>query len=112
MISRVVILGLSAWLFSASIQSATLPEGAIKEGTLSSQTLIRDAMMGVASKVATLGCNAPEEFFPYVLEMPQGDTGLRHWRELWLVSGCGQQYPVKILFQENGLTAANYTIEK
>ena len=112
MICRMVLLGLSAWLFSASVQSATLPEGALQQGTLSNQILIQDAMMGVASKVAILGCNAPEEFFPYVLEMPKGDPGLRHWRELWLVSGCGQQYPVKIIFQESGPSAANYTIEK
>ena len=83
----------------------------VRDGTLANQKLIHDAMVGVVSKVATLGCSEPKDFKPYVLEMPKGEPGGRVWYERWVVSGCGKQYPIKIRFNEAGLGAADWTIE-
>ncbi|GGC92736.1 hypothetical protein [Vreelandella lutescens] len=98
-------------LLSSHVAAQSLPSGALQEGTLSNQQLIQDAMLGVAAKVATLGCQQPESFQPYVLAMPQGSEGSRYWRELWVVQGCNSEFPVEIRFSEAGLGAANYTIE-
>ena len=91
--------------------AAALPEGAIKEGTLSNQQLIQDAMTGVAAEVATRGCGSPEDFIPYVMTMPEGSVGSRHWRELWVVKGCGKEFPVEMNFREAGSGAANWSIK-
>jgi hypothetical protein len=72
---------------------------------------MRDAMVGVSAKVATLGCGKPEDFVAYVIARPSGKSGARRWREKWLVKGCGKQYPVDIDFSEDGANAANYWIE-
>ncbi|WP_422103174.1 hypothetical protein [Vreelandella sp.] len=98
-------------LFSGYVAAQALPNGALQVGTLSNQQLIQDAMQGVAAKVATLGCQQPESFQPYVLAMPQGSEGSRYWRELWVVQGCSSEFPVEIRFSEAGLGAANYVIE-
>jgi hypothetical protein len=89
-----------------------LPAGAIKKGTLANAQLIRDAKMGIAGKVAVMGCDKPGDIDPYVLALPSGPVGARSWKELWIVSGCGKKYPVKIDFQEDGPNAANWTIPK
>lgn len=68
-------------------------------------------MVGVAAKVATKGCESPESLQPFVLAMPQGDVGSRLWRELWVVTGCGREYPIEINFREAGTGAADWTIE-
>lgn len=103
--------GLLAMLISPVLFASSLPEGAIQEGSLSNQQLIQDAMVGVAAKVATEGCSAPESFIPYVMAMPEGNIGARYWRELWVVEGCGKHYPININFSENGLDAAIWSIE-
>ena len=83
-----------------------------KKGTLANAKLIRDAKMGVVSKVAVMGCTKPGDFEPYIVAMPSGAVGERRWKELWVVSGCGKEYPVKIEFYEDGPNAANWTIAK
>lgn len=98
------------FLSSNAIAKEKLPEGAIKAGSLSNQKLIKDAMLGVAGKVAILGCDKPEGFKPYVLAMPQGKKGLEYWEELWVVKGCKTTYPVKIKFQLDA-TGASYRIK-
>jgi hypothetical protein len=93
------------------MQSSSLPDGAIQKGSLSNQKLIQDASVGVAAKVATLGCAKVESFQPYVMAMPQGNVGSRFWKEKWLVKGCNTEYPIIIRFSEAGLCAADYVIE-
>ncbi|CAN0561845.1 unnamed protein product [Ectocarpus sp. 12 AP-2014] len=110
-ISAFLTTGILISLMSSPIAAQSLPAGAIQEGTLSNQQLISDAMLGVAAKVTTLGCDTPESFQPYVLAMPQGSEGSRYWREMWLVQGCNAEFPVEIRFSEAGMGAANYTIE-
>ncbi len=99
-------------LSTTALAEGDLPAGAIKRGSLANAKLIQDAKLGVAAKVATKGCSQPEGFEPFVLAMPEGAVGQRRWKELWIVSGCGNKYPVKIEFFEDGLDAANWTIEK
>ncbi|OYD23896.1 hypothetical protein [Oceanimonas baumannii] len=106
-----VIAGLLTLFILPVAVAATLPEGAIKEGTLSNQQLIQDAMTGVAAEVATRGCGSPEDFIPYVMAMPEGSVGSRHWRELWVVKGCGKEFPVEMNFREAGSGAANWNIK-
>jgi len=106
------LLGLIALVSCFSAVGDELPGNAIRKGSLSNQKLIQDTKMGVAAKVATLGCEKPESFVPYVLAMPQGEVGSRYWQELWVVKGCNAEYPVKIRFSETGLSGANWSIEK
>jgi hypothetical protein len=83
----------------------TLPAGAIQRGTLANQQLIADTKLGVASKVATMGCEKLGDVATYVTELPTGNPGSRRWKELWIVSGCKHQYPVNIEFSESGKDA-------
>jgi hypothetical protein len=99
-------------LGSLSWAADKLPPGTMKKGTLANAKLIRDAKLGVASKVAVMGCTKPGDFEPYVVAMPSGAVGQQRWQELWVVSGCGKEYPVKIEFYEDGPNAANWTIAK
>jgi hypothetical protein len=98
--------------WSISWAAGKLPAGAIKKGTLANTKLIRDAKLGVVSKVAVMGCTKLGDFEPYVVAMPSGAVGQRRWKERWVVSGCGKEYPVKIEFYEDGPNAANWTIAK
>jgi hypothetical protein len=88
-----------------------IPVGTLKQGSLANPQLTKDAMLGVAGKVAVLGCDKPGSFVPYLVAMPKGEIGARHWKEKWLVSGCGKHYPIDIEFSEDGPDAANYTIQ-
>lgn len=97
---------------SFSWAADNLPAGVIRKGTLANATLIRDAKLGVVSRVAVMGCTKPGDFEPYVVEMPSGAVGERRWTELWVVTGCGMEYPVKIEFYEDGPNAANWTVAK
>ncbi len=106
-----ITLALPVLMFSCPVVAEELPGNAIREGSLCNQELIRDAMTGVASKVAMLGCDKPESFKPYVLSMPKGEAGSRLWRELWVVKGCESEYPVKMLFTETGLSGAMWVVE-
>lgn len=95
----------------ASTQEPSSPIGTLKKGTLSNQKLIRDTMVGVAMKVAVMGCQKIDYVQPYVVAMPQGEPGSRYWREKWVVKGCSTEYPVAIRFKEAGPNAADYFIE-
>lgn len=86
-----------------------LPPGAIQRGTLANAKLIQDAKVGVASKVASLGCSSLGDVETYVLAMPTGPVGKRTWKELWIVSGCNKKYPVTIEFATDG-PDADWTI--
>lgn len=88
-----------------------LPEGALRAGSLCNQKLINDAMMGVVGKVAVKGCEAPESFLAYVTQMPTGIVGSQTWNETWIVTGCGNEYAIKIVFREDGAGGAMWTIE-
>jgi len=81
-----------------------------QEGTLANPQLIQDAMVGVASWVATKGCEAPERFVPVVLQLTRGEPGSRYWQERWTVMGCGKEYPVTIDFRETGMESAMWSI--
>lgn len=95
---------------AAYAQAGSLPDGAIREGSLANGKLIRDAKVGVAAKVAVLGCSKPESLQPFVLAMPTGEVGSRRWKEKWVIGGCGKQYPINIDFGEDGQNAAIWTI--
>ncbi len=102
---------LSTCLIQSVYATDLLPEGVIQAGSLASETLIHDAMIGVAAKVAGQGCSRPENFTPYITAMPVGEVGARRWRELWMVTGCGHEYPIKLGFMESGLDAADWFVE-
>ncbi|VAW49018.1 hypothetical protein MNBD_GAMMA04-1064 [hydrothermal vent metagenome] len=88
-----------------------LPEGAIQEGSLSNEKLISDAKMGVVGKMAALGCNKAESYSAYITQMPEGNVGEKVWKELWLVTGCDNTYPINIKFQEDGTGGAHWSIK-
>jgi len=96
------------WLSPAGAND--LPAGALRAGTLANQKLVRDTMAGVVVQVSLRGCDKPTAFRPYVLKMPEGPAGSRHWVEEWVVSGCNREYPLTIDFSEDGLDAANWAI--
>lgn len=102
---------LSTFLIQSVYATDLLPEGVIQAGSLANERLIHDAMIGVAAKVAGQGCSSPENFTPYIMAMPVGDVGVRRWRELWVVKGCGHEYPIKLGFMESGLDAADWFVE-
>ena len=109
---KILLVAITIVLSSVSWGADKLPAGAMKKGTLANAKLIRDAKMGVVSKVAVMGCTKPGDFEPYVVAMPSGAVGQRRWKEVWMVSGCGKEYPVNIEFYEDGPNAANWTIPK
>ena len=109
--SKLTLLLILTFTLSSAAYAKGLPKGAIKDGSLSNKQLIGDAKIGVAAKVATLGCDKPEKVNFFVTQMPKGKTGSRVWKELWVVEGCKKKYPVKVRFQEDP-SGAVWTIEK
>jgi hypothetical protein len=88
-----------------AVADEQLPPGTVKHGTLANANLIRDAKVGVASKVGSMGCSTLGDVDVYVTVMPVGAPGSRRWKELWIVSGCNKKYPVNIEFAESGKDA-------
>jgi hypothetical protein len=103
---------MTAFAAERAPQSAgTLPKGVVKEGTLANEILIRDATNAAAFKVATLGCDHPDNIKRfYVLSMPEGPSGAMRWKERWIIAGCGREYPVDIVFRQDGLHSATYEV--
>ena len=99
-----------AWV--APLWAGELPAGVLRAGTLANPKLVHDAMAGVVGQVSLLGCDKPTAFRPYVVKMPAGQVGSRHWVEKWIVSGCKREYPLTMDFSEDGLDAANWTVSK
>lgn len=89
-----------------------LPQGTIQKGSLCNQKLIFDTKVGVAAKVATLGCKVPETLQMFVVKLPTGNPGNKTWQEKWMVGGCKKNYPVDITFSEDGAGGAYWTISK
>ena len=83
----------------------------IREGSFANSQLIQDTLYGVVGKAATLGCQKIDAYKPYIVEMPDGEPGSRAWRERWMVTCQGTDYPIDIRFKETGLDAADYLIE-
>ncbi|MCF6345429.1 MAG: hypothetical protein L3J00_03045 [Thiomicrorhabdus sp.] len=108
-----IILSIAIFLIlqSGITMAQNLPEGTIQKGSLSNEKLISDAKMGVISKMVALGCNKPESYSAYVTQMPEGETGKLIWKELWLVTGCDNTYPINIRFQEDGTGSAFWSIK-
>ena len=105
---------LTALLLLACIHSAlpadeNLPAGTVKRGTLANAQLIADTKVGVASYVGSLGCTKLGDVDTYVTEMSAGEPHKRHWKELWIVSGCDKKFPVYLSFVEDA-TGANWSI--
>jgi hypothetical protein len=96
---------------SVAAPTTDLPAGTIKKGTLTSPQLRQDTMLGIAGKMGTLGCHKVEDVTPYVVTPFSGAAGTRQWREKWLVTGCGKQYPIDIDFKEDGSGGADWTIK-
>jgi len=101
---------LASFAFPALGNDEALPKGTMKRGTLANAKLIADAKLGVAAKVGTMGCGKPERLEPYIVAMPTGTPGQQRWKELWVVSGCNNTYPVHIDFNESGEGAADWII--
>jgi hypothetical protein len=98
-------IALSCLATGAWAAEEPLPAGALQRGTLANQQLVADTKLGVASKVATMGCTTLGDVATYVTQLPTGNPGSRRWKELWIVSGCNHQYPVNIEFAESGKDA-------
>jgi len=110
---NVLLVGVASLTAALSVWADDgLPAGALGKGTLANPKLVQDAKVGVAQKVATMGCTQLGGVDTYVLAMPSGAEGQRRWKELWVVSGCSNKYPVNIEFYEDGPTAANWIIGK
>jgi len=88
-----------------------LPPGTLRQGSLANEQLIRDAMLGVVGKAATLGCRKIDSYEPYVVAMPTGTPGARVWREQWIVACAGKRYPINLRFNESGFDAADWSTE-
>lgn len=99
-------------MFAPIVIAGQIPSEAIKKGSLANQKLMRDTMAGLAVNVSRRGCKKPENFVPYVRQFLEGEVGSRYWQEIWIVSGCSQEYPVTIKFSEDGLNAANWEIQQ
>ncbi len=82
----------------------------VQAGSLANETLIKDAMMGVASKAVIMGCKQADAITPYVMALPEGEPGSRVWHERWVLQCQKKTYPVDIEFSEAGMNAANYVI--
>ncbi|WP_286997684.1 MULTISPECIES: hypothetical protein [Shewanella] len=106
-----ILCGLLGSLPVAAAEGEYFSEEIVQQGTLANETLLRDAMPGVAAEVARRGCEVPEQFFAFVLAMPKGKVGERYWHERWIVEGCEREYPVDIEFREDGVNAAYWTIK-
>lgn len=89
--------------------TSKLPEGTIQGGSLANEKLIQDTMVGVAARVAVMGCDKPENLNPYVVAMPEGPQGAQHWKEKWVVNGCNRKFEVNISFQKTP-SGVTYTI--
>lgn len=83
-----ILCGLLVSLPVAAAEGEYFSEEIVQQGTLANETLLRDAMPGVAAEVARRGCEVPEQFFAFVLAMPKGKVGERYWHERW-ISGSG-----------------------
>ena len=96
---------------SLPAHNTDLPAGTIKKGTLTSPLLMHDTTVGVAGRVAALGCDKVEDIARYVVTPFSGAPRARQWLEKWIVKGCGKQYPVDIDFKEDGAGGAYWTIK-
>ena len=96
-----------------NVRSAgALPAGVIQEGSLTNEILMRDAMTGVAAKAAILGCGQPDKIQQcYVLSMPEGEPGKKCWKERWIIAGCGREYPMDLVFRQDGRGSAEYEVQ-
>jgi hypothetical protein len=82
-----------------------LPSGTIQQGSLANHQLTQDALSAVFGKVLSLGCQQFNSYTPYLVAMPKGPQGSRVWRERWIVSCKGADYPVDLRFREVGPNA-------
>jgi hypothetical protein len=105
------LLAIVAFLGCVQLAAADekLPPGALKHGSLANAKLIEDTKVGVASKIASLGCTQLGDVDVYVTRMPAGEPGRKNWQERWIVSGCKTQYPLTLTFVEDA-TGASWTI--
>ena len=90
-----------------------LPPDVVGHGSLANRKLIADASIGAAGALAVKGYRVNPQRTPmtaYVVSMPQGSPGSRHWTERWVYDISGKQVPITINFRESGMGAADYTI--
>jgi hypothetical protein len=116
-----ILVSLAATLFLAACSkdpgptpsrsdTSHLPEGTIQGGSLANEKLTQDTLAGVAAQVAIMGCDKPENLNPYVVAMPEGPNGAKHWKEKWIVNGCNRKFEVNISFQQTP-SGVTYTIK-
>ena len=82
-----------------------LPSGTIQQGTLANHQLTQDTLSAVLGRAITLGCKQFDSYTPYMVAMPKGSRGSRVWRERWIFSCQGTDYPIDIRFNEIGPNA-------
>lgn len=78
------------------------------------EQLAHDALLGVITKMATLGCAKYEshtsEIIVDMVYDPE-NANKRTWKERWIVAGCGKKYPIDIAFTETRGAGTVWTIE-
>lgn len=95
----------------AGYAKGKLPPGTIQKGSLANHKLTQDTLLAAASTATARGCQGIESFTPYMVAMPKGAPGARVWREKWIFSCQGGEYPIDIRFSEAGMDAADYQIQ-
>lgn len=95
------VFALSAAMALAATAAAKKPAPKpVQQGTLGNEKLQYDAMMGVAAKAGTLGCDKIAGVQPFVTRMPSGAVGSRSWQEMWQVRCNNGRHNIVIDFRE------------
>jgi len=82
-----------------------LPPGTIEQGSLANHQLTQDTLSAAVMKVSARGCEQFQFYLPYMVAMPKGPLGSRVWRERWIFTCRGGDYPIDIRFTEVGPNA-------
>lgn len=85
---------------SSAIAFAAPAPKPVQAGSLGNEKLQRDAMMGIAAKAGTLGCDKITGVQPFVTRMPSGAVGSRSWQEMWQVQCRNGRHNIVIDFRE------------
>jgi hypothetical protein len=80
-------------------------------GSLANETLIRDAMPSAMIYAGALGCAKPTGVERVeVLRQPEGAPNGMRWEERWFIGGCGKEFPIDLIFQEDGRGGAFFDV--
>jgi hypothetical protein len=82
-----------------------LPLGTLQQGSYANHQLTQDALSAVLGKAMDEGCQQFSSYTSYIVAKPHGSPGARVWRERWIVSCRGADFPIDIRFNEVGPNA-------